>query len=187
MVGGSERPYVGARHEEEDHPTVAKDLNNLAALYRAQGRYAEAERLQRRDLAISEKALGPEHPRVATSLNNLAALYEAQGRTAEAEPLYRRTLAIVEQAFGPEEHALVGVDLEAEHRLVGHRPGVWILPVDGSVEPGQGTDHLAGVGVEPSEQQPPEQGVGPVAGLGERAAVVAVPPTCRSSTCWAWR
>ena len=41
-------------------------LNNLAALYDNQGRYAEAEPLYKRALAIQEKALGPDHPDVAT-------------------------------------------------------------------------------------------------------------------------
>ena len=59
-----------------DHPDVAKSLNNLAGLYREQGRYADAEPLFKRSLAIYEKALGPDHPDVATSLNNLAGLYE---------------------------------------------------------------------------------------------------------------
>ena len=44
------------------------------------GRYAEAERLYKRALAIKEKALGPEHPHVASNLNNLAELYRARGR-----------------------------------------------------------------------------------------------------------
>ncbi len=50
-------------------------LTNLAILYQTQGRYAEAEPLHRRALAIREKALGPDHPDVAASLNNLASLY----------------------------------------------------------------------------------------------------------------
>jgi tetratricopeptide (TPR) repeat protein len=41
-----------------DHPNVAIRLNNLAALYQAQGKYAEAEPLYQRSLAIVEKALG---------------------------------------------------------------------------------------------------------------------------------
>ena len=48
-----------------DHPHVAQSLNNLAVLYQSQGRYAEAEPLYKRALAIREKALGPEHPDVA--------------------------------------------------------------------------------------------------------------------------
>ena len=42
-----------------DHPRVGDSLNNLAALYRAQGRYGEAEPLFQRSLAITEQALGP--------------------------------------------------------------------------------------------------------------------------------
>ena len=42
----------------------------------AQGRYADAEPLYKRALAIYEKALGPDHPYVATTLNNLAVLYD---------------------------------------------------------------------------------------------------------------
>jgi esterase/lipase superfamily enzyme len=76
------------------HPDVGTPLNNLAELYRAQGRFAEAEPLYKRALSIREKALGPDHPDVGQSLNNLAVLYGAQGRFAEAEPLYKRVEAM---------------------------------------------------------------------------------------------
>ena len=76
-------------------------LNNLAAFYLGQGRYAEAEPLYKRSLTIFEKALGPNHPDVATSLNNLAELYNKQSRYAEVEPLFKRSLAIGEKALGP--------------------------------------------------------------------------------------
>ena len=91
-------------------PRLATSLNNMAQLYGAQGRYAEAEPLHRRSLAIREKTLGPDHPDVGTSLNNLAELYRAQGRYAEAEPLFRRDLAIYEKALGP-DHPDVGLAL----------------------------------------------------------------------------
>ena len=68
-------------------------LNNLAGLYQAQGRYAEAEPLYKRSLAINEKALGPDHPDVALSLNNLAELYRAQSRYADALPIVQRTIS----------------------------------------------------------------------------------------------
>ena len=58
--------------------------NNLAVLYDNQGRYADAEPLDKRSLAIQEKALGSEHPDVALGLNNLAALYSDQGRYTDA-------------------------------------------------------------------------------------------------------
>jgi CHAT domain-containing protein len=85
-------------------------LNNLAYLYQTLGRYAEAEPLHKRALAILEQALGPEHPDVATGLNYLAVLYHAQGRYSEAEPLSKRVLAIREKTLGP-EHANVGESL----------------------------------------------------------------------------
>jgi tetratricopeptide (TPR) repeat protein len=82
----------------------------LAELYRAQGRYAEAEPLFIRALAIEERALGPNHPQISSSLNNLALLYDTQSRYAEAEPLFRRALAIQEKALGP-NHLQVGSSL----------------------------------------------------------------------------
>jgi tetratricopeptide (TPR) repeat protein len=82
------------------HPDVASILNNLAELYRVQGKYAEAEPLYQRALAILEEALGPHHPHLATSLNNLALLYRAGGKYGEAEPLYRRALAIRQKSAG---------------------------------------------------------------------------------------
>jgi tetratricopeptide (TPR) repeat protein len=66
-----------------------------------QGRYAEAEPLCKRALAITEKALGPDHPMVGTRLNTLASLYRSQGRYAEAEQFYQRALAITEKALAP--------------------------------------------------------------------------------------
>ncbi len=59
-----------------------------------QGRYAEAEPLFTRSLAIFEKALGLEHPNVATGLENYAAQLRATGRTCEAERMEARAKAI---------------------------------------------------------------------------------------------
>ncbi len=73
---------------------MAQSLNNLAVLYTDMGRYAEAEPLHQRSLAIREKALGPEHPEVATSLENYAALLRQTARADEAERLEARAKAI---------------------------------------------------------------------------------------------
>ena len=83
------------------HRDVGTALNNLAELYRIQGRAAEAEPLFRRGLAIRERALGPGHPDVAQTLNNLAWLYQVQGRYPESESSFRRGIAIIEKALGP--------------------------------------------------------------------------------------
>ena len=78
-------------------------LNNLAGLYKSTGRYAQAEPLYVRSLAIREQQLGADHPDTAQSLNNLAALYKSMGRYAEAEPRYLRALKIFLNRFG-EDH-----------------------------------------------------------------------------------
>jgi tetratricopeptide (TPR) repeat protein len=57
---------------------------------KAQARYADAEPLYKRSLAIREKELGPNHLDIGRSLNSLAVLYQAQARYADAEPLYKR-------------------------------------------------------------------------------------------------
>jgi hypothetical protein len=45
--------------------------NDLAELYRAQGCYGEAEPLYKRDLAITEKARGPDHSDVGASVKDV--------------------------------------------------------------------------------------------------------------------
>ncbi len=87
-----------------------ESFDKLGGVRYAQGKYAEAEPLYKRSLAIREKALGPEHPDVGQGLNNLAELYRTQGKYAEAAPLHKRALAIREKALGP-EHPDVGQSL----------------------------------------------------------------------------
>ncbi len=77
-----------------EHPDVATSLNNLASLYHNQGKYAQAEPLYQRALAIWEKALGPEHPQVATFLENFGDLLRKMNRDAEADKMEARAQAI---------------------------------------------------------------------------------------------
>ena len=77
-----------------DHPDVAANLNNLASLYRGQGKYAEAEPLYQRALTIYEQQLGTEHPDTARCLNNLAEFYSTQGKYEQAGSLMQQALAI---------------------------------------------------------------------------------------------
>jgi CHAT domain-containing protein len=69
-------------------------------LYNDQGRYADAEPLYKRSLAIREKALGPDHPDVALTLNNLAGVYGDQKRYADALPLIQRTISHITGSTG---------------------------------------------------------------------------------------
>ena len=82
------------------------------------GKFAEAESLRRRSLAIFEQGLGPDHPNVASALNNLAMLLRVTNRLVEAEPLYRRALAIDEQRSGP-DHPRVAACLNNLASLLG--------------------------------------------------------------------
>jgi serine/threonine protein kinase/tetratricopeptide (TPR) repeat protein len=62
----------------------------------------QSERMQRRALALREKALGPHHPRVADSLLRVGRLMDYGGVGAPAEALFRRALAIRTTALGVE-------------------------------------------------------------------------------------
>jgi tetratricopeptide (TPR) repeat protein len=94
----------------DEHPEVATDLNNLAVLLEAQGKYNEAEPVYRQSLVIMRMVLGEEHPDVTTSLNNLAALLNAQGKYDESIPLLRQSLGIMRKVLG-EEHPAVATAL----------------------------------------------------------------------------
>ena len=71
-------------------PEAAQLLNRAGSYLKDRARYAEAEPLCRRALAIYEQASGPDHPDTAYALNNLELVLFGQGRYGEAEPLVRR-------------------------------------------------------------------------------------------------
>lgn len=73
---------------------VARSLTYLALVYERQSRYAEAEQLQSRALAIREKELGPDHPDVATSLEHHARLLLNLQRTQDVQSERARAQAI---------------------------------------------------------------------------------------------
>ena len=94
---GQDHPDVASTPSRNDPLEQALKINaEIVKLFNA-GRYADAIPLAQRELAIYEKALGPNHPDVLTSLNTLAFFYEKQGRYADAEPLYQRAAAIREK------------------------------------------------------------------------------------------
>jgi len=76
---------------------AARLLNQAGYYLNARARYADAEMLLNRCLAIREKWLWGWHPDTAISLNNLAEIYRVQGKYEQAEPLYKRAIEIVEK------------------------------------------------------------------------------------------
>ena len=107
-------PHALAVAGRADEAGIAEPTGRLFAqlgvLFDAKARYAEAEWLKRRAVAISEVTLRPDDPEVARRLNNLAALLKATNRLAEAEPLYRRALGILETGLG-QHHPQVAISL----------------------------------------------------------------------------
>ncbi len=72
-----------------------RSWNQLATVFRLQGRHLEAEAGFRLAIHRAETWLGPRDPEVAITLQHLAGLYEESGRTTEAERLHQRALDIV--------------------------------------------------------------------------------------------
>lgn len=82
-----------------EDPALGADAAALGAILEGLERWAEAEALYRRALAIWEcKADTYE---VAMTLNGLAAVLRFSGRPDDAEPLFRRALALLESDRGP--------------------------------------------------------------------------------------
>jgi hypothetical protein len=79
---------------------------SVVNLYLDQGRYADAEPLLKRSLAIRENALGGDHRDVAVSMNNLASLYRGASSflisalTASLMPFLRECLSLNSRRLG---------------------------------------------------------------------------------------
>jgi len=87
-------PGILAQALGVEHPDLARSLHHLADRYAAHEKYAEAERLCQRALAIREKILGPEHPEVATTLDRYAVLLRKLDRGTDAEAMEARAALI---------------------------------------------------------------------------------------------
>ena len=102
----AEKQFLIALKETEkfaiDDWRLTQTLNNLAEIYRTQGKYPQATPYFKRLVEISEENFGPDHPNVAAHLNNLAGNLRIQGMLAEAEPHYKRSLKIWETKLGPD-------------------------------------------------------------------------------------
>ncbi|MGK7905282.1 MAG: tetratricopeptide repeat protein [Hormoscilla sp.] len=80
---------------------LATSKNQLALIYRYQGRFPEAEQLYLDALQIAKKMFGNEDTQVAGILNNLAVVYRHQGRFAEAKTLCEEALRMSIRLLGP--------------------------------------------------------------------------------------
>lgn len=92
-----------------DHTQVAISINNLAAMYKAQGKFNDAEPLYRDAMAIWEKVFGKESFEVGSSLNNLGDLYLSLGKYDDAETMFKNSLETLEKKMGKDHVSVANV------------------------------------------------------------------------------
>ena len=78
-------------------------MHALALTYQAQGRNADAARIQEEVLEKQRRILGEEHPHTLTAMHALALTYQAQGRNADAARIQEEVLEKRRRILG-EEH-----------------------------------------------------------------------------------
>ena len=86
--------------------SLAFSLNEIAEIYREQGRYIEAEPFYHLSLAIERNSEASQTRSYATTLTNLGLLYNSQGRYAEAEARLLEALAIREKILSSDHPEL---------------------------------------------------------------------------------
>ena len=84
----------------EEHPDTLGPMGNLGILYNRQGRYDDAERLQKQTLEIQKNVLGEEHPSTLGSITNLGFLYLSMKRFDDARAMFGNSLPIKRRVLG---------------------------------------------------------------------------------------
>jgi tetratricopeptide (TPR) repeat protein len=86
----------------EENPSTLTSMNNLAMVLSDQGKYEQAEEMQRQALGLQETVLGKEHPGTLRSMNNLATILRDQGKYEQAEEMQCQALRLQETVLGKE-------------------------------------------------------------------------------------
>ena len=82
--------------------------DTVARAYLSAGLLDQAITLFKKNLADSERILGPDHPGTLVSRNNLALAYQDAGKLEKAIDLFEQTLADFERILGPDHpHTLI--------------------------------------------------------------------------------
>ena len=93
-----------------DHPSVARDVNNLGSVLKDLGDLTGARQCFERAIKIAEAACGADHPSVGTMVSNLGAVLKELGDLAGARQCLERALKIDEVAYGT-DHPSVTTDV----------------------------------------------------------------------------
>jgi CHAT domain-containing protein/Tfp pilus assembly protein PilF len=95
------------------HANLTQSLNNLAALYQAQGKFSAAEPLFKEALEVYKHLYKEQdHPSLATSLNNLGYLLGQDGQLAKAEPLLKEALEMRKRLYKDKDHPNLAQSLD---------------------------------------------------------------------------
>jgi len=86
----------------EDDGGRLSAANNLADSLARQGKYDEAEKIEREVLAVMKRVLGAEHSDTLTTAGNLADSLSRQEKYDEAEKMEREVLAVIQRLLGAE-------------------------------------------------------------------------------------
>jgi CHAT domain-containing protein/tetratricopeptide (TPR) repeat protein len=92
------REEVTKEEQANDPDKLAAALFQLGTLTAGTGRYAEAEPLLRRSLALGAQAVGPDVPRLASTLGALGMVLNNTGRFSEAQQMLRHAVALAEKS-----------------------------------------------------------------------------------------
>ncbi len=93
--------FEKARPSAPSSRDLAKTLIGLGRVYEHQGRYSEAQTLQKRALSIVESSPDNDQMTVSEALEDLGNAFYGEGRYAQAEDYYKRALAIREKGSDP--------------------------------------------------------------------------------------
>jgi tetratricopeptide (TPR) repeat protein len=85
-----------------EHPNTLATAGNLALSLSGQGKYADAERIEREVLRVRRRVLGTEHPNTLVTAGNLALSLTNQGKYKEAEEIQREVLGVETRVLGAE-------------------------------------------------------------------------------------
>jgi tetratricopeptide (TPR) repeat protein len=102
LYSPSSRPIELGDQDGADQSNTLTGVAYLAATYRNQGRWKEAEELQLQVMEMSQTKLGQDHPDTLTSMANLASTYGNRGLWKEAEELQLQVMETRKRVLGDE-------------------------------------------------------------------------------------
>lgn len=92
-----------------EHPKTVTHIYNLAATYRSQRRYDEAEVIQLNAKGINEKTRGQEREDTIICSNNLAWIWRGQGCNKEALDLLAKSVDLFNASLGADHPYTISV------------------------------------------------------------------------------